>query len=190
MNWLITTSLQFRLLVIVLAVALIIVGVRTSDSVPLDVFPEFAPPLVEIQTEAPGIATEDVESLITVPIENAVNGIPFVQTVRSKSVLGLSSVRMIFNPGTDLIDRSAVGPRTTGARRADSCPWSLEAARDLAAAVVAQSLFEDRIMVGFTVTDGHDGADQVDDPPAADVDPWRGECRGLGREGTAAASRR
>ncbi len=103
MNTLIKTALQFRLLVIVLAIALVIVGVRTSDSVPLDVFPEFAPPLVEIQTEAPGIATEDVESLITVPIENAVNGIPFVQTVRSKSVLGLSSVRMIFEPGTDLL---------------------------------------------------------------------------------------
>ncbi|MEO8269919.1 MAG: efflux RND transporter permease subunit, partial [Aureliella sp.] len=103
MNTLIKTALQFRLLVIVLSIALIIVGVRTSDSVPLDVFPEFAPPLVEIQTEAPGIATEDVESLITVPIENAVNGIPFVRTVRSKSVLGLSSVRMIFEPGTDLL---------------------------------------------------------------------------------------
>lgn len=103
MNTLIKTALQFRLLVIVLAVALIVVGVRTSDDVPLDVFPEFAPPLVEIQTEAPGIATEDVESLITVPIENAVNGIPFVQTVRSKSVLGLSSVRMIFEPGMDLL---------------------------------------------------------------------------------------
>ena len=103
MNWLIQTSLQFRLLVLVLAVALIVVGVRTSDSVPLDVFPEFAPPLVEIQTEAPGVSTEDVESLITVPIENSVNGIPFVQTVRSKSVLGLSSVRMIFEPGTNLL---------------------------------------------------------------------------------------
>lgn len=103
MNWLIKTSLQFRLLVLVLAAALVVVGVQTSDNVPLDVFPEFAPPLVEIQTEAPGIATEDVESLITVPIENAVNGIPFVQTVRSKSVLGLSSVRLIFEPGTDLL---------------------------------------------------------------------------------------
>lgn len=103
MNTLIQIALQFRLLVIVLAIVLVIVGVRTSDSVPLDVFPEFAPPLVEIQTEAPGIATEDVESLITVPIENAVNGIPFVQTVRSKSVLGLSSVRMIFDPDTDLL---------------------------------------------------------------------------------------
>ncbi len=103
MSWLIRTSLQFRLLIVVLAIALVVVGIRTADSVPLDVFPEFAPPLVEIQTEAPGIATEDVESLITVPIENAVNGIPFVQTVRSKSVLGLSSVRMIFESGTDLL---------------------------------------------------------------------------------------
>ena len=114
MSWLIQTSLQFRLLVIVLAIVLVIVGVRTSDSVPLDVFPEFAPPLVEIQTEAPGISTEDVESLITVPIENAVNGIPFVQTVRSKSVLGLSSVRLIFNPGTDLLTaRQLVQERLT-----------------------------------------------------------------------------
>ncbi len=119
MNTLIKTALQFRLLVIVLAIALVVVGVRTSDDVPLDVFPEFAPPLVEIQTEAPGIATEDVESLITVPIENAVNGIPFVQTVRSKSVLGLSSVRMIFEPGTDLLlarqlvqERLALASRT------------------------------------------------------------------------------
>lgn len=119
MNSLIKAALQFRLLVVVLAVALIVAGVRTSDSVPLDVFPEFAPPLVEIQTEAPGIATEDVESLITVPIENAVNGIPFVQTVRSKSVLGLSSVRMIFEPGTDLLiarqlvqERLALASRT------------------------------------------------------------------------------
>lgn len=103
MSWLIKTSLELRLLVIILAVVLVVVGIRSSDSVPLDVFPEFAPPLVEIQTEAPGISTEDVESLITVPIENAVNGIPFVKTVRSKSVLGLSSVRMIFEPGTDLL---------------------------------------------------------------------------------------
>ena len=103
MSWLIRTSLELRLLVMILAVVLVVVGISNIDSVPLDVFPEFAPPLVEIQTEAPGISTEDVESLITVPIENAVNGIPFVKTVRSKSVLGLSSVRMIFEPGTDLL---------------------------------------------------------------------------------------
>ncbi len=114
MSWLIKTSLELRLLVMILAVILVVVGIRSSDSVPLDVFPEFAPPLVEIQTEAPGISTEDVESLITVPIENAVNGIPFVQTVRSKSVLGLSSVRMIFEQGTDLlVARQLVQERLT-----------------------------------------------------------------------------
>ena len=103
MSWLIRASLQFRVIVLMIALGLIIVGVRTMDSIPLDVFPEFAPPLVEIQTEAPGISTEDVESLISVPIENAVNGIPFVKAVRSKSVLGLSSVRLIFAGGTDLL---------------------------------------------------------------------------------------
>ena len=103
MSWLIRASLQFRVIVLMIALGLVIVGVRTMDSIPLDVFPEFAPPLVEIQTEAPGISTEDVESLISVPIENAVNGIPFVKAVRSKSVLGLSSVRLIFNSGTDLL---------------------------------------------------------------------------------------
>ena len=103
MFWLVSTSLRFRVLVIALAVALIVVGVRTADDIPLDVFPEFAPPLVEIQTEVPGISTEEVESLVTVPIENSLNGIPYVTTIRSKSVLGLSSVRLIFKEGTELL---------------------------------------------------------------------------------------
>jgi Cu/Ag efflux pump CusA len=66
-------------------------------------FPEFAPPMVEIQTEAPGLSTEEVESLITVPIETAVNGVPDLMTLRSKSVLGLSSVQILFERGTDVI---------------------------------------------------------------------------------------
>jgi len=103
MSWLIGTSLRLRVLVVALAAALLGIGIRTADRVPLDVFPEFAPPVVEIQTEVPGISTEEVESLVTVPIENALNGIPFLQTVRSKSVLGLSSVRLIFSEGTDLL---------------------------------------------------------------------------------------
>ncbi len=103
MSWLVEISLRLRLLVLLLAIALIIVGIRSAGSIPLDVFPEFAPPLVEIQTEAPGISTEDVERLVTIPIENGINGIPFVKAVRSKSVLGLSSVRLIFAPGTNLL---------------------------------------------------------------------------------------
>ncbi|MCA9037297.1 MAG: efflux RND transporter permease subunit [Planctomycetaceae bacterium] len=103
MNWLVQTALRFRILVVAAAVALMVIGVRTADDVPLDVFPEFAPPRVEIQTEAPGLSTEEVDSLVTVPIENSLNGIPFLDHVRSKSVLGLSSVQLYFERGTDLI---------------------------------------------------------------------------------------
>ncbi|MBI1899656.1 MAG: efflux RND transporter permease subunit [Planctomycetia bacterium] len=103
MSWIISTALRLRVLVIALAILLVVTGIRTADDVPLDVFPEFAPPIVEIQTEAPGISTPDVESLVTVPIENALHGIPFVQRIRSKSVLGLSSVQLIFKEGTDVL---------------------------------------------------------------------------------------
>ncbi len=103
MTWLISTSLRLRVLVLALSALLIVFGVRTLETTPLDVFPEFAPPMVEIQTEAPGLSTVEVESLISMPLENALNGTPFLKTIRSKSVLGLSSVRLIFEEGTDLI---------------------------------------------------------------------------------------
>ena len=103
MTWLVSTSLKLRVVVLALSVLLIVVGVRALQTAPLDVFPEFAPPLVEIQTEAPGLSTEEVESLVSMPIENALNGTPWVKTIRSKSVLGLSSVVLIFQSGTDLI---------------------------------------------------------------------------------------
>ena len=103
MQWLISTALQFRVLMVALAAGMLVYGIRSAEDIPLDVFPEFAPPLVEIQTEAPGVSTEEVESLISVPLESSLTGIPFVATIRSKSVLGLSSVRLIFQPGTDLI---------------------------------------------------------------------------------------
>jgi len=103
MTWLISTSLRLRLVIAVLSAVLIVFGVRTLEKASLDVFPEFAPPQVEIQTEAPGLSTEEVESLISMPLEQALNGIPFLTTIRSKSVLGLSQVRMFFEEGTDLI---------------------------------------------------------------------------------------
>ena len=103
MTWLVSTSLHLRVLVLALSIVLIIFGVQTLKTTPLDVFPEFAPPLVEVQTEAPGLSTEEVESFITTPIENALAGTPWVKTIRSKSVLGLSSIVLIFRQGTDLI---------------------------------------------------------------------------------------
>jgi CzcA family heavy metal efflux pump len=77
--------------------------VRTLRTTPLDVFPEFAPPLVEVQTEAPGLSTNDVEALVTVPLEAALNGIPGLDRIRSKSVLGLSSVVLVLDPSTDVM---------------------------------------------------------------------------------------
>src|SRR4051812_38609412 len=103
MSWLVSTSLRLRVVVLALSILLIAFGARTLQTTPLDVFPEFAPPLVEIQTEAPGLSTDQVESLVTMPLENALNGTPWIKTIRSKSVLGLSSVVLIFQEGTDLI---------------------------------------------------------------------------------------
>ena len=102
MNWLVSTALKLRVLVLALSVVLMVVGVRAARQAPLDVFPEFAPPLIEVQTEAPGLSTEEVESLVTLPLENALNGTTGLATIRSKSVLGLSSVVLILKEGTDL----------------------------------------------------------------------------------------
>lgn len=103
MSWLVSTALRLRVMVVALSALLLVFGMQTAQRTPFDVFPEFAPPLVEIQTEAPGLSTEEVESLITVPLENALNGTAWLKTIRSKSVLGLSSVVLIFSEGTDLM---------------------------------------------------------------------------------------
>ena len=91
-----------RWLVIVGAIILTIWIFRTIIQMPLDVFPTFAPPQVEIQTEAPGLAPEEVESLVTLPIESAINGTPGVSAVRSSSAASISVVRVVFNWGTDI----------------------------------------------------------------------------------------
>src|SRR5512145_573029 len=103
MRWLVALSLRNRLVVIALSVLLVVTAARTLPGTPLDVFPEFAPPLVEVQTEAPGLSTNEVESLVTVPLEAALNGIPGLATIRSKSVLGLSSVVLILEPASDVM---------------------------------------------------------------------------------------
>ncbi|MFH1266737.1 MAG: efflux RND transporter permease subunit, partial [Planctomycetota bacterium] len=99
----VSTSLRQPFLILALGAALLVFGYRNLQNAPLDVFPEFAPPLVEIQTEAPGLSTEEVESLVTVPLENALGGTVNLKTLRSKSVLGLSSIVLIFQDGTDLM---------------------------------------------------------------------------------------
>ena len=103
LKFIVKSAMGMRVLVVALALAVLFLGFDATRNAPLDVFPEFAPPLVEVQTEAPGLSTEEVDSLVSVPLENALNGLPFLKTIRSKSVLGLSSVVMIFQRGTDIL---------------------------------------------------------------------------------------
>ncbi|WP_320823268.1 efflux RND transporter permease subunit [Reinekea sp.] len=112
MGWIIGTSLRFRFVVIAIGVCLMYFGVLRLNDMPVDVFPEFAPAKVEIQTIALGLSPSEVESLITVPLENALAGVPGVATLRSKSVPQLSSVVAIFEPGVDeLLTRQLVTER-------------------------------------------------------------------------------
>jgi CzcA family heavy metal efflux pump len=103
MRWIIGTSLKFRLLVVALATGMLALGFVQIRKMPVDVFPEFAPPRVEIQTACLGLSAGEVESLVTVPMEDALNGLPGLDTMRSKSLAQLSSVELRFRPGTDLL---------------------------------------------------------------------------------------
>jgi CzcA family heavy metal efflux pump len=113
----ISLSLRFRVLLIVAAVAVMFSGFAQLSGAPRDVYPEFEPPTVEIQTEALGLSAQEVEQLITVPLEaDLLNGVAWVDDIRSESVLGLSSVTMVFEPGTDLYRaRQAVQERLSQA---------------------------------------------------------------------------
>lgn len=95
-------SITRRWLVVFIAIAISIGIFRTVSQMPVDVFPAFAPPQVEIQTEAPGLAPEEVESLVTLPLESAINGTPGITTVRSSSSVGLSLVRATFSWDTNI----------------------------------------------------------------------------------------
>ena len=101
-NLIIAWSLQNRFLVLAITLILCIGGGYVLQKMPVDVFPEFAPPQVVIQTEAPGMSPQDVETLITYPLESSINGTPGVANVRSKTSAGLSTISVIFNDNTDI----------------------------------------------------------------------------------------
>jgi CzcA family heavy metal efflux pump len=112
LRWVVATSLRYRYLVVFIAVLLIIFGVAQVGAMPVDVFPEFAPPQVEIQTPCLGLSAEEVEALVTAPMEEAFNGLPGLSILRSKSVEQLSSIKLIFERGTDLMEaRQAIQER-------------------------------------------------------------------------------
>ncbi|MDR5728663.1 MAG: CusA/CzcA family heavy metal efflux RND transporter [Terriglobia bacterium] len=101
MNNIVATSLRQSLIVAFLTLVFIGAGVRSLDRLPVDAYPDLSPPIVEIITQWPGHAAEEVERLITVPVELEMNGIPKMVTVRSISLYGLSDVTLTFEDGTD-----------------------------------------------------------------------------------------
>ena len=103
MRRIVAASLRFRSVIIAMAAALMIVGGTQLSSASVDVFPEFAPPRVEVQTACLGLTAAEVEELVTVPMEEAFNGVDGLEQMRSKSVPQLASIVMEFKPGTDLL---------------------------------------------------------------------------------------
>ena len=103
MRWIITSSLKFRHLVVAAAAGMMVLGIAILPQMHVDVFPEFAPPRVLIQTACVGLSTSDVEQLVTVPLEASLNGLQGLDDLRSKSVPQLSSIELLFKPGTDLL---------------------------------------------------------------------------------------
>ena len=99
---LVDVSIRFRGIIIALACLVVGYGAYATWTARYDVYPEFAPPQVVVQTEAPGLSPEDVEQLVTRPVENALNGAPDVEAIRSQSIQGLSVVTVVFLQRTDV----------------------------------------------------------------------------------------
>jgi len=99
----VASSLRYRFIVVAIAAGTMLFGVQELRNAPVDVFPEFAPPRVEIQTAALGLSASDVESFVTVPLEQSLAGLPSLDILRSNSVAQLSQIELIFKPDADLM---------------------------------------------------------------------------------------
>lgn len=147
LNRIVSFSLRFRGVVIALACVLIGYGLFVAAHTKLDVFPEFAPPMVTIQTEAPGLSAEQVEQLVTRPVENGVNGVPDLESIRSQSIQGLSVVTIVFKDDADVYRaRQMVSERLT--QIAGDLPQGV-AAPKMGALTSSTSLF---LALGLTST--------------------------------------
>src|SRR6266487_1522398 len=105
-------SLRYRGVVIAFACVIVGYGFYVGAHAKLDVFPEFVQPQVVVQTEAPGLSSEQVEALVTRPVETAINGVGNLESMRSESIQGLSVITVVFKEGTDVhIDRQLLGER-------------------------------------------------------------------------------
>ena len=154
---LIQWSLENRLVVVVGVIATAIAGIMAARDIHLDVFPDFAPPQVVILTEAPGFSPEEVETLLALPIEAALNGTPDVVSVRSSAIVGLSTIVAVFEWGTDLtVARQKVAERLRQAEQL--LPAGVEAPVMLPVASVMGRLLE----YGLTYEGDDDAVSDLD----------------------------
>ena len=111
-------AVRYRLIVVLAALCAVAAGLVVTPDMPRDVLPEFSPTTVEVQTEAAGLSASEVEQMLTVPLEaDLLNGVPWLASLRSESVPGLSSITLVFEPGTDpLRARQMVNERVTQAK--------------------------------------------------------------------------
>ena len=178
-------SLSFRFLVIVIAAVLMVFGIIQLRNMPVDVLPEFAPPYVEIQTEALGLSAEEVEQLITAPMEqDLLNGVPWLDhplRVGCRAVLDRPRLRSRDRPHAGTADGGrAHDPGVRAATR-------VQAADDAPAPVVDQPGHDDRAVLEGCVPDPDGGAGPLDDWAPPDGRTRRGQCGDLGPAGSAAA---
>ena len=112
LRWIIKQSLRFRYLVVAAAAGMMLFGIGALRKMPVDVFPEFAPPRVQIQVACLGLSAAEVESLVTIPMEQALAGLDGLDVMRSKSAAQLSYIELLFKLGTDQMhDRQLVQER-------------------------------------------------------------------------------
>jgi cobalt-zinc-cadmium resistance protein CzcA len=95
-------SLRYKYLVIFATLFVIVLGARALTTIPIDAFPDVSPVQVQVFTESPGLSPEEVEKLITVPVESSMAGLPKVELIRSLSMFGLSFITIFFEDGTDV----------------------------------------------------------------------------------------
>ncbi len=168
--------------VIALAIAVMGYGLYRVNNASLDVFPEFSPPQVVVQTEAPGLSAELVETLVSQPIENGISGLPGIQFLRSQSIPGLSVVTVIFSDQSDIYrNRQLVAERLSALQRdlpqsftPNITPLTSSASTVLGIGLTSEkrSLMELRTLVDRTVRPHLLGVSGV-----ADVNVFGGELR-------------
>jgi len=159
---LVATAIRFRHIVLALSLLILFYGVLSISRAKYDVFPEFSPPQVNIQTEAPGLAAEEVEALISQPLENAIGGASGIKTLRSSSTQGLSVVNVTFDVGSNVyLDRQLIAERVaivapqlpSGARAPILTPLTSSSSTVLVAGLTSEkrSLMDLRTAADWTV---------------------------------------